>query len=513
MWYLLNAQAVPIKCSDCLYELREGMEGCQHVPVRGDEATGNTYYYANQVNPCYCQCGVSMARAALGRRDIYGAQTLPLSLIRRELGILNPEGWTEEATYRCECGRHAPESDRISAVNQYGENVTLCSACISSSYGTCAHCEARQHNSWMSAYPMLGQEGRTYICTNCLGGEYAVQGCEHCGFYQYEEDWTECCEPDEDGIVEECQCYECRRATTALIRSYSFRPIPVFAKVDAEGNTVRQSEADPKTVYMGFELEVNTAYDRNPVAQRLLKATGKRVYLKEDSSIGTGFEIVTHPATLDWYMANFPWQTIRDMRSDGSMTAGPSCGLHVHVSRSAFSSASHQYRWFLFFYRNQQIMNLLAGRESHWAEFNPTQRSLFKEIAQGAHPGTQRYAAINTNPSETFEVRLFASTLYVNRLKSALQLVESTVEYTRSLASSKVLKDGGFSFDSYMAWLLSHGRRYQDLYRRIEALTGTATIGRVTTHTDSWHSRDRSGRTRYTDRTIVTQEMKTGAVL
>ena len=64
------------------------------------------------------------------------------------------------------------------------------------------------------------------------------------------------------------------------------------------------------------------------------------MYIKHDGSIDEGFEIVTHPMSLDYHKNNMPWERIfekalaMDYRSHQTST----CGLHIHVDRMALGS-------------------------------------------------------------------------------------------------------------------------------------------------------------------------------
>lgn len=492
------------KCADCLLVI-DVDEPCRHMIFRHDDALNRTYLYHNGISPCFCQCGVSLvngfASSARMRRE---QETMPLYYIREAVDIGQPEGATRPTEVQCACGTYALPDAMITVSDAWsGRTYQLCATCRDRDYTQCGDCEQWIHSGHVfSVDPRSDTDSR--VCRTCLGN---YTGCSHCGRYTRNDASEACCEPDVFGVVPDCGCYECVRARTDVIHSYSYRPAPVFA-----GTPVLDRHGNDRTPYMGFELEVEVSRDGDlyAAATEVRNAGQGRIYLKEDGSIHNGFEIVTHPASLDWYLSEFPWQKIRDMRSERRIHSADNCGLHVHVSRAGFSGAPHEYRWFLFWYRNQSIMNLLAGRESTYAEYNPTHRSMFKEIATTSPTASAgRYAAINTTNGNTFEVRVFASTLYVNRIKAALQLVEGTTEYTRQLRSAKVLKDGGFSFDSFMEWMLATGpRRYAELIRRVEDVTRNRTFPRAVRSTDSWRTYDTYGRSRWVNRTLVTQEEK-----
>lgn len=64
-----------------------------------------------------------------------------------------------------------------------------------------------------------------------------------------------------------------------------------------------------------------------------------------------------------------------------------------------------------------------------------------------------RYQAINSCNTHTLEMRVFASSLDPTTIQSSLQLVASTVEYTRQLTAADVLRNNGWAWDGYREWL------------------------------------------------------------
>src|SRR6266511_2863107 len=69
-------------------------------------------------------------------------------------------------------------------------------------------------------------------------------------------------------------------------------------------------------------------YREHDCAKIACSYLGSLGYLKLDSSIGNGFEIVTHPMSSEWAMANFPWQMLTRLR-DAGCEATDNTGIHV----------------------------------------------------------------------------------------------------------------------------------------------------------------------------------------
>lgn len=302
-----------------------------------------------------------------------------------------------------------------------------------------------------------GEPGLTLVCYDCLNTWYYT--CNSCDNMVGNNDVCPNCpentnlyETDDDDDLsvssERCgYCYNCTRSrrcdNVTIVHSYSYKPTPHFF---GKG-----------PVYMGFELEV--AYgqyaedSRTSPDEYAVSELGKLGYLKEDSSIsGGGFEIVTHPMSYSFAMSKFPWDMLSEL-SDMGMYAASSCGLHVHVSKTAFADKKHIYRWMKFFYRNETNITAIARRNSdEWAKFSPIAREDIKNYAKGKR-GSDRYNAINTTNRTTFEIRIFASSLREAEIKAALGLVDASVEYTRNLTTSDILRNKGWEWQSFQTWL------------------------------------------------------------
>ena len=283
----------------------------------------------------------------------------------------------------------------------------------------------------------------TRYCEVCWDNN--VYTCDDCGDQYWDGDGHHC---DEDG--------------SHLINSYSYKPRPYFFGT--------------ATYHMGFELEVES--DGNSIrdgAEVVSNALGERIYLKEDGSLSQGFEIVTHPHSLNEYQQNFDWSALRQLRRLGFRSWDTStCGLHVHVSRTAFGFAhkrseivkvqAHELRFMKLIYDNDRQISRLAGRTSSYATFEDKGR-LVSKVKHG-NQENGRYSAINSENSETLEVRVFRGSLKPERVLMALELVQCAVEYTRDLhvsASNKAL-----SWMMFTGYVGANASTYPHLFAAME---------------------------------------------
>ncbi|MGH3737837.1 MAG: hypothetical protein ACRDT6_19830 [Micromonosporaceae bacterium] len=238
------------------------------------------------------------------------------------------------------------------------------------------------------------------------------------------------------------------------MHDYSYKPPPVFHGVGP--------------LFLGVEIEVETpdSYEQE-CAEIANEYLGDLGYLKQDGTIINGFEIVTHPMSYEWALANFPWHMLTELGQAGC-EATSNTGIHVHVARAALDSPCHIYRWMKLIYRNQPEVEMVARRSApDWAAFTADDRQAVKHYAKGIR-GHDRYRAINTNNRDTFEVRVFASSLDPGEVKAALAFTAGSVEYTRRLSIAR-LAAGAWEWPAFTAWLAEQPD-YQPLTDQLEAL-------------------------------------------
>lgn len=298
------------------------------------------------------------------------------------------------------------------------------------------------------------------VCNSCRDAYYSY--CDEC------EIWC----ADEDG-------HSCP-SSSRYIHEYSYAPNLIFR---GDG-----------PLYFGMELEIGGMGDRADVAEYVSDMLGDVAYLKEDSSIDDGFEVVTHPMSFRWAMENIPWRMFERLRSRFYLHNDESCGLHVHISRAGFTNPAHAYRWQKFIYRNKRAVTRLARRSNpEWCEFGESQRAWQISHAHSGVPGSEkttnewwwdrkrrtwgipsgdRYQAINTRPPETFEVRVFAGTVYRSQVQAALAFCHATVEYTRTLTTAQILKASGWQWEPFVTWCRENNPdgHYDSLLSEIERL-------------------------------------------
>jgi len=312
----------------------------------------------------------------------------------------------------------------------------------SHNFSTCESCDDTFHNdngAWWND---------SLYCQNCYDNN--VYTCNDCGDEYWDGNGHDCSNDDEDN---------------GSIHTYSYRPSPYFF---GKGQ-----------YHLGFELEVesrgNSRYEGAEIAQNEL---GSHAYMKDDGSLSDGFEIVTHPHTLEAYQNEFSWEFIPKLKREGFRSWNTeTCGLHVHVSRTAFGEGvspwgradrdqiilrkqAHELRFMKLIYDNQRQVERIAGRSNnHYATFQDKGK-LVEKVKYG-NQSNGRYSAINTENDMTLEVRVFKGSLRKERVLSALEFVAASVEYTRDLKVTS--KNQALSWLRFTAYVSDNMETYPNL--------------------------------------------------
>ena len=280
------------------------------------------------------------------------------------------------------------------------------------------------------------------------------------------------------------------------IHNYSFKPRASFMRSDGTHSLyVSKIKAGENrtTLTMGFELETENAsgdYGNYDMAGKLLGRVNSThesdIYIKEDGSLYNGFEIVSHPGELQYFMNHFKWDGIEQLARDGFRAwTKPSCGLHIHLAKSAFADTSHKFKFMTFVYKNRFEMVQFAGRESDqyasydikrflnshrdWIADNGTlvRGTNMIKFAKGEDCNNSRSMAVNIQPEKTIELRLFRPSLKSSTVKACLQFCDALFHYTENITTREILQENALRFKGFKAWVAQQGEVYDLLNTRI----------------------------------------------
>ncbi len=292
------------------------------------------------------------------------------------------------------------------------EGISFCKDCFEQQTVICDHCRER---IWRE-----NAEGNndTVLCPRCYDNYYTH--CDDCGVLISND---EACWEDGEDIPYCERCFE-QMQSNARIHPYGYKPDPIFY--------------GSGPLYLGVELEVDIGGEYGDNAEKLTDIANfenDHLYAKHDGSINDGFELVSHPMTLEYHTDTMPWKEVFEKAIDLGYRSHQTttCGLHCHVNRSAFGCNEQE--------QEKVIARIVYFVEKHWDELlrfsRRTELSInrwasrygiaesLKETYKNAKDKRMgRYVAVNLENYHTVEFRLFRGTLRYETFLATLQLVE-----------------------------------------------------------------------------------------
>lgn len=287
----------------------------------------------------------------------------------------------------------------------------LCESCAGDHATCCDDCGdtvPRDHATYISD---------DVVCDGCRDENYNY--CDDCGEYRHHRNPCPCCQKSD------------------LIQSYSYKPYARF-------------HGTPKGLegYVGVELEVNTS-DLVEHAEAVIDQLGNdHVYLKEDGSIGEGFEVVTHPHTFAEQRKLWEnWEAPSGMTSARS----GKCGIHVHYSRAGLSDL-HINRMVVFLNapENLRFIECIAQRSN-----NNYCRVKSKCIT--SQRSYDRYEALNLCNDRTIEFRIFRGNTRKERILKCIEFAVATVNWTRDRSYRDL------SYSNFIVYVQKNAKQYPHL--------------------------------------------------
>lgn len=320
------------------------------------------------------------------------------------------------------CGERISEEE-VCMLN--GE--AYCEDCYDEYTFVCDRCEHRFENE-----ENMG-DINIDLCRNCYDDYYTR--CNECGSVIHNEDANYFDAYNETPYCDECFRHEC---DIRYLHDYGYKPDPVF-----RGNGNR---------FFGCELEIDGAGKDEDNAQELCEAVNmhaENIYIKTDSSLNDGMEIVTHPMTLEYHMKNMPWSDVcrialhMGYRSHNTST----CGLHIHINRTAFGETIEEQeeciaRVLYFFESNWNELLKFSRRTenqlNHWAkrygwQYEP---KAILDDAKKCYSG--RYVCVNITNYSTIEIRIFRGTLKFNTIHASIQLADAICDTAIFMSDSEI---------------------------------------------------------------------------
>lgn len=244
----------------------------------------------------------------------------------------------------------------------------------------------------------------------------------------------------ECGIIS--ACYDCiKNNRIGVIKRYGYKPSPKFKQVQ---------NAEEPALFIGVENEVNFPSKYVPAVEvwKLYDAKETHYYIKRDGSLDNGFEIVTHPCHFEYFKSGkFPIDKLfnenmdyakpgtylddeydsEEYDDDESQDLFKQCGMHIHLSKVAFSNA-HLYKFMRFFLTNEKFIEKIAGRKAnHYCPKIMSKEMKQKALTKGGGARDQ----VNCQPDNTVEVRIFQGAITPEDYLRNIEFVYSLFRFTK----------------------------------------------------------------------------------
>ena len=323
--------------------------------------------------------------------------------------------------------------------NLLGEEIEICDIC------GCAHFFDNDRMIYI-------QEEEQLICDECAERHYFQ--CSDCGTWTKEPLLT----TDGDYICNKCfetgDYYICGD-NEEYIHKYGYSPCIMFN----EGNELNSCPKKGER-YFGLEIETECTGDITEVIEN-----ENYYWATNDSSIqclngGCAAEIVTQPTTFK------AWQNYSDTFFDAlenNCVTNNSCGLHIHVNRNSVSDETIE-KAMLFISKHYEKIAIFADRLmcnicsyaennlEYYKDFYPNSKSVKEEIniiKRGKDDVRHKYLAINTLHKNTYEFRIFNSTVDKNKILAYIEFVDALLEYCSKSNFLQIYKSDFLDLNKY----------------------------------------------------------------
>lgn len=354
----------------------------------------------------------------------------------------------------CRCA-HFSDNDRMIYIQE--EEQLICDECAERHYFQCSNC-----GKWTKE--ILPMADGDYICNECFEtGDYYI--CDDCG---------NVIDLDTDDIIirsDSVYCEDCASEhadpNEEYIHEYGYSPCIMFN----EGNELNSCPKKGER-YFGLEIETECTGDITEVIE-----DEDYYWATDDSSIqclngGCAAEIVTQPTTFK------AWQNYSDTFFDAlenNCDTNTSCGLHIHVNRDSVSDETIE-KAILFISKHYEKVTIFADRLTcnicRYAGDNlecyknnipyNTYNTITEQVnivKQGKDRVHNKYLAINTLHANTYEFRIFNSTVDKDRILAYIEFVDALLEYC---SKSNYLQIYKFNF-----WNLAEYAKGENKYKHL----------------------------------------------
>lgn len=423
---------------------------------------GSDFYDSDGISFC-CNCNVRFNPKIHGP---YKVQRGSVNSMVRAISSWCPDCLKDMKVFCYKCGVYDCTMAGIIVDEPNGEffRTKICGSCsleefIVNNYTKCNVCNCiilhpnenncRVVNRYREEY---NDSCEVKVCLRC---SQSLRKCAICEvFFDYSEDEL---------------CGICQSKIDNSLYEYSYKPNRFSFFKDEESVTRK------KTIYYGIELEVNlaaqfsegsTSLDRTRDLYFAVKYVEDnfpkgRVYLKKDGSLSSGFEIVTHPHSLESHYTLWNQFLSNPPNMITSYKSGE-CGLHVHVSRDSFTK-NHLEKLIAFVNdeENYNFIRCLARRDANRyckVDYRKKYTKIKSPYYVSPISSRDRYEAVNVTNRNTVEIRIFRGTLNRSIFFMCLESVDAMRKFTRNCKPEEL------HYKYFVEWVRKKRREYYFLF-------------------------------------------------
>jgi len=227
----------------------------------------------------------------------------------------------------------------------------------------------------------------------------------------------------------------------------------------------------------GVELEVDRKFSEDKLdnsqvisANQCINENGDFTFFKADSSLTNGYEIVSHPCSLEIHQNSILWQETMDLLVDQDYEIFPeTTGLHVHISRDSFGKTLQEQelniaKLLILFEVNIFKIIRFSGRTNQekikkYCKFygiseDETNITLLEKAKKA-----DRYYAVNIQNEDTIEIRIFSGTLEYDQFMASLEFCSLLLDIVSKFSVQEITQTN---------WgkITEEGKDYEYFYSR-----------------------------------------------
>jgi hypothetical protein len=217
--------------------------------------------------------------------------------------------------------------------------------------------------------------------------------------------------------------------------------------------------------FLGVELEADDPQDFSRRGIRNLLRQEIVADVQDDGSLDgcDSFELITHPCSFKALQEKLPdvMDIFSDVEHAGHCGEG---GMHVHVSKNYFTTDEQLMRLDYFITDNCNLVEKVAKRKANtWSRY--INKGDFKNYGKSQ---VGRYEAINFEPRNTIEFRIFAAPEDAEEAMVNVEFVTALCLWTKNLNNEYIID--GKSWKRFKKYVEKQKNKYKELHEFLKGV-------------------------------------------